>query len=59
MLKDFEKEKGYALTSEDFINKGNLNATHMTCSDKQLDYMDFVNKFVVEFGKKLVDLVHS
>ncbi len=59
MLKAFEKEKGYALTSEDFINKGNLNATHMTCSDKKLDYMDFVNKFVVEFGKKLVDLVHS
>lgn len=59
MLKEFEKKKGYALTSEDFINKGRLNATHMTCSDKKLDYMDFVNEFVVGFGKQLVDLVHS
>lgn len=59
MLNEFEKKFGYALTSEDFINKGNLNSTHMTCSDKKLDYMDFVNSFVVDFGKKLVDLVHQ
>lgn len=59
MLNAFEEKYGYALTAEDFVNKGNLNATHMTCSAKKLDYMDFVNSFVVEFGKKLVDLVHD
>lgn len=57
-LEDFEKEYGYALTAEDFINQGKLHVTHMPAGKKQLDYMEFTNKFVVEFGKKLVDLVH-
>ena len=34
-LKEFEKKYGYALTSEDFINKGELHATHMTCDKKK------------------------
>lgn len=58
-LEQFEEKYGYALTSEDFINKGDLHATHMVCDQKKLDWMDFVNEFVVEFGKKLVDLVHE
>ena len=29
-LKEFEKKYGYRITSEDFINKGNLHVTHMT-----------------------------
>lgn len=58
-LKEFEKEYGYALTSEDFINKGNLHAGHMPCNKRKLDWMDFINKFVVDFGKQLIDLVHQ
>ncbi len=58
-LKDFEKEYGYALAAEDFINGGKLHVTHMPPTKKQRDYMDFTNKYVVETGKKLVDLVHS
>ena len=58
-LKEFEKKYGYSLTSEDFINKGELHATHMTCDKKKLDWMEFINDFVVDFGKKLVDLVHT
>lgn len=58
-LTDFEKEYGYALTSEDFINQGKLHVTHMPAGKKQRDYMKFTNKFVVEYGKKLVDLVHK
>lgn len=58
-LKEFEKKYGYALTSEDFINKGNLHAGHMPCDNKKLDWMAFINDFVVDFGKKLVDMVHS
>lgn len=58
-LEDFEKEYGYALTSEDFINQGKLHVTHMPAEKKQRDYMEFTNRFVVEFGKKLVELVHS
>ncbi len=58
-LKEFEKKYGYKITSEDFINKGNLHATHMTAPQTKLDWMDFVNEFVVGFGKQLVDLVHG
>lgn len=58
-LKEFEKKYGYKITAEDFINKGNLHATHITCDKKKLDWMEFINDFVVEFGKKLVDLVHN
>lgn len=58
-LCEFEREYGYALTSEDFINQGKLHVTHMPPSKKQLDYMDFTNKFVVSFGRKLVDIVHE
>lgn len=58
-LKEFEEKYGYRITSEDFINKGNLHATHMTAPKSKLDWMAFVNDFVVDFGKKLVDLVHG
>lgn len=58
-LKLFEEKYGYKLTSEDFINKGKLHATHMVCDEKKLAWMDFVNEFVVDFGKELIDIVHS
>ncbi|MCI2049886.1 MAG: 1,3-beta-galactosyl-N-acetylhexosamine phosphorylase [Lachnospiraceae bacterium] len=57
-LSDFEKERGYALTAEDFINRGNLQVTHMPPTQHKLDYMDFTQKFVASFGSKLVDIVH-
>lgn len=56
---EFEEEYGYALTSEDFINKGRFHAAHMEPTKRQLDYIAFTNQFVVRFGKKLVELVHS
>lgn len=57
-LDDFEKEYGYALCAEDFINQGKLHVTHMVPAKKQRDYMDFINHFVVSYGRKLVDIVH-
>lgn len=59
MLAAFEAEYGYSLTAEDFINQGKFHVTHMPPSGRQLDYMAFVNRFVVDFGKRLVELVHS
>ncbi len=59
MLDDFAEKYGYRLTAEDFINKGSLHVTHMPPVKSQLDYMDFVNSFVVSFGRKLVDIVHN
>ncbi len=58
-LDEFKKQYGYELTSEDFINKGSNHPTHMPPTKKLLDYMDFTNQFVVSYGKKLVELVHS
>lgn len=58
-LKQFEEKYGYALTSEDFINKGNLHSNHMTPDSKKRDWMAFINDFVITFGKKLVEMVHE
>ena len=58
-LDEFEKQYGYALCAEDFINQGKLHVTHMPAGKKQRDYMDFTNQFVIAFGKKLVELVHE
>ena len=58
-LEDFEKEYGYALTAEDFINRGDLQVTHMPPTPHKRDYMEFTQRFVASFGRKLTDLVHS
>ena len=58
-LDEFEKEYGYALTAEDFINKGKRHVTHMPGDRHKLDWMKYVNDFVISFGKELVDIVHS
>lgn len=58
-LEDFEKKYGYRMTAEDFINKGNFHVTHMPGNSKKYDWMAFINDFVIEFGKKLIDLVHK
>lgn len=57
-LLEFEQAYGYRLTSEDFINQGKMHVTHMEPTAKQLDYIAFTNRFVVDFGKQLVELVH-
>ncbi|HEX3044801.1 MAG TPA: 1,3-beta-galactosyl-N-acetylhexosamine phosphorylase [Bacillota bacterium] len=58
-LKEFEKAKGYRLKSEDFVNNGLYNSTHNAPSQRYLDWMDFINSFVVSFGRKLIELVHQ
>jgi len=58
-LREFEKQYGYKMTSEDFINAGNLHSAHNPPTKKQLDWMEFTQAFVREFAKKCIDLVHS
>lgn len=57
-LEAFEKEYGYSLTAEDFVNQGKYRVSHMPPNQKKRDYMEFINRFVIRFGKKLVNLVH-
>lgn len=59
MLDDFADKYGYQLTAEDFINQGKLHVTHMPGNQKKADWMDFINRFVIDFGKELIDIVHN
>lgn len=54
----FEKEKGYALTSEDIVNKGYYNSPFCVPSQAYLDFFDFQQRFVCELAKKCVELTH-
>lgn len=58
-MKKFEEVKGYRMTSEDFVNKGLYNNSYLPPSQKYRDWMDFIQKFVIEFGKKCIELVHK
>ena len=58
-LEEFEKQYGYRMTAEDFINKGQFHVTHMPGDRKKADWMAFINDFVITFGKKLIDMVHA
>ena len=57
-LDAFREEYGYALTAEDFIHQGKLQVTHMPPSPAKKDYMDFIQRFVAEKAKELVDIIH-
>lgn len=57
-LEQFHHTHTEKITSEDFIHKGLRFPTHMPPDRKKRLWMDFVNQFVVSFGRKLVDVVH-
>ena len=57
-LKAFEQEYGYPLTAEDFIRRGRLQATHRPPTKAKRDYMDFIQRFVAEKAKVLVEIIH-
>jgi beta-D-galactosyl-(1->4)-L-rhamnose phosphorylase len=57
-LDRFAQRYGYSLTAEDFVNQGKFRVTHMPCDQRKADWMEFVNDFVIEFGKKLIDIAH-
>ena len=57
-LDAFEETYGYALTAEDFVNGGRHQATHMPPSRAKLDYMDFIQAFVADRARVLVDIIH-
>ncbi len=58
-LDEFAKEYGYSLTAEDFINQGKLHVTHMPATKEKEAWMQFINSFVISFGKELIDIVHN
>lgn len=58
-LDAFERQYGYALTAEDFVNGGKRQVTHMPPTRAKKDYMDFIQAFVAEKAKALVDIIHK
>lgn len=54
-LEDFAKEHGYRLRAEDFVDDGYYNAACRVPSERYLAWMKFIHRFVVKFGKELVD----
>lgn len=58
-MRHFAENKGYQMTSEDFVNKGSYCSSHNVPSERLLDWMDFMNEFVVSFGRKCIDLIHA
>lgn len=57
-LRAFEHEYGYRMTSEDFVCAGKHNPTHNPPTKKMMDWVEFTGRFVREFGRKCVDVVH-
>jgi beta-D-galactosyl-(1->4)-L-rhamnose phosphorylase len=55
----FAEARGYSMTSEDFVNCGTYCSSHNVPSERLLDWMDFMNEFVVSFGRKCIDLIHA
>ena len=58
-LEKFEKAKGYRMTSEDFVNNGRYCDSHNVPSERYRDWIDFMNEFVVSFGRQCIDRVHQ
>ncbi len=58
-LDAFREQYGYALTAEDFVNGGKHQVTHMPPTQAKKDYMDFIQAFVAEKAKVLVDIIHK
>ncbi len=54
----FEKENGYALRPEDIVDEGYYNSIFRVPSKAFLDYIDFMQRYVSQKAKRLVDIVH-
>ena len=55
----FAGAKGYEMTSEDFVNNGAYCSSHNVPSERLWDWMDFINEFVVGFGRQCIDMIHD
>lgn len=55
----FAEQYGYSLSAEDFVNGGKYRVSHIPAEQRKLDYMAFINDFVIGFGKQLIDIVHK
>jgi beta-D-galactosyl-(1->4)-L-rhamnose phosphorylase len=57
-LREFAATTGLTITSEDFVNAGRYTSTHNQPSRVYRAWMDFVGDFVLELGRRCVEVVH-
>lgn len=55
----FKEKTGIEMSSEDFVNNGSYCSSHNVPSEKLLKWMEFINEFVVDFGRKCIDEIHK
>lgn len=58
-IRQFEKKHGYRPVSEQFINAGLYNNSYKAPSPFYLQWIDFINAFVTDFGKQCIDRIHA
>lgn len=58
-MEDFASETGCTLRPEDFVMAGYYNATHLVPTERYRAWMAFIQRFVVKYGRELVDRVHA
>lgn len=58
-LEDFEREYGYQLLPEDFVDSGHYNSPFRTPSKRFMDWLDFTSRRVAERAQKMVSAVHD
>ena len=58
-LEEFSREYGYRLRPEDIVDNGYYHTAFRVPTKAYRDYMDFIQRFVAEKAKELVDLVHQ
>lgn len=58
-LEQFEKEYGYRLLPEDFVDNGYYNTPFKVPTKKLLDWMDFNQRFVADLAAACVEKVHK
>ncbi|QAY64571.1 1,3-beta-galactosyl-N-acetylhexosamine phosphorylase [Xylanimonas allomyrinae] len=57
-LRAFREQTGRTITAEDFVNAGRYTSTHNPPSDVYRAWMEFTWEFVLDLGRKCVDVVH-
>ncbi len=55
----FEKEKGYALKIEDVVSGGYYGNHFCSPTANYFAYMEFVEKFIADTMKEIIDIVHA
>jgi 1,3-beta-galactosyl-N-acetylhexosamine phosphorylase len=58
-LDAFEKQYGYRLRPEDFVDEGYYNTYFRTPGPRWLDWLEFVRNFVRGAAREFVDVVHA